>query len=208
MATQYVDKDDVKANIGLSGTSQDNNLDRAIDAACRLIDNYCGRVFYETTTTTVKYFTPYHEDYLLVDDIARTTDLVVQLDTTDDGTYDTTLTEGTDFYLLPVNPEINKITDGITYYEPYTQIRILTTRSSERFDVNIVKNVKITAYWGYSKIPDPIVEATLIQAIRLWKRKDSPFNVFGNEATGVVQLFNRMDPDAKELIKKYRKYKL
>ncbi len=206
--TQYVDKAAVKANIGLSGTSQDTNIDRAIDAACRLIDNYCGRNFYETSSAEVKFFTPSHTDYICVDDISRTTSLVVQLDTTDNGTHDTTLTLDTDFYLLPVNPNPNLIESSTTYYDPYTELRILTTRSSERFDPMIVKNIKITAYWGFSKVPEAIETAALIQAVRLWKRKDSPFNVFGSESTGTIQLFNKMDPDAKELIKAYRKYKL
>jgi len=40
MAGQYIDKDDLKGYIGLSGTAQDNNIDNAINAACRLIDQY------------------------------------------------------------------------------------------------------------------------------------------------------------------------
>ena len=43
--TQYVDKNDVKTWLGLSGTGQDDNIDIAINAACRAIDDFCGREF-------------------------------------------------------------------------------------------------------------------------------------------------------------------
>ena len=42
------------------------------------------------------------------------------------------------------------------YYEPFTKLKILNTRTSERFDPDIVNHVKITAKFGYSFIPEPI----------------------------------------------------
>ena len=54
---QYCDKDDVKNRIGLSGTSQDNNIDNAINGASRQIDAYCGRVFYKTESAIAKSLT-------------------------------------------------------------------------------------------------------------------------------------------------------
>jgi hypothetical protein len=208
VAGQYVDKADVKAYLGLSGTSQDNNIDRSIDGACRLIDAYCQRRFWVDSTVQVKYFTPESTTFISVPDISTTTGLIVELDTSDNGTYDTTLVRDTDYYLLPVNPKINYVADGNTYLEPYTELRILETRSSERFEPLIVKNIKITAKWGWSAIPQAITQATIIQAVRLWKRKDTPFNVFGNEQIGTQELFTKFDPDAKELLKGYRRLNL
>ena len=95
MADQYVDKDDVKNRIGLSGTGQDNNIDNAINAASRQIDAICDRRFYVDSAVNIKYYSPTNGFYLFTDDIATTTGLIVQLDTTDDGTYDTTLTLNT-----------------------------------------------------------------------------------------------------------------
>jgi len=205
--TQYVDKDDFKNYIGLSGTGQDDNIDNAINSASRLIDKICGRHFWQDDSVVVKYYTPINEFYLEVDDISTTTGLIVQLDTTDDGTYDKTLTLHTDFVLKPFNPQEFKITNT-TYYYPQPELHILTTRSSERFDPLIVKNAKITAKFGFSAIPEAIAQATLIQALRYFKRKDTPFNVFGNEQTGTIELFNKIDPDALMLIKGYIKHKL
>ena len=200
MAGQYIDKDDLKTYIGLSGTAQDTNIDNAINAACRLIDQYTGRRFFQDSTAQIKYFRPVNEFYLEIPDLSTTTGLVVELDTTDNGTYDTTLTLDTDFILIPVNPEINYIADGITYLKPYSELRILPTRSSERFDPLIQKNVKITGKWGWSAIPQAVTQAALIQSLRFFKRKDAPFNVLGNEQTGQIEIFTKFDPDAKQLI--------
>lgn len=205
--TQYVDKEDLKAYIGLSGTGQDTNIDNAIDGASRTIDKICGRRFWQDDAVDDKFYTPINDYYLEVDDISTATGLIVKLDTTDDGVHDTTLTIDTDFYLKPVNPQIHKISNT-TYYYPQTELHIFPTRSSERFDTTIIKSVKVTAKFGWSAVPEGIKQATLIQATRLWKRKDTPFNVFGNEQTGQKELFNKFDPDAMQLIKGYIKHKL
>jgi len=202
---QYVDKADLKTYIGISGSGQDTNIDNAIDGASRQIDRICGRNFWQDDSVTDKHYTPISNLFLDTADISTATGLVVKLDTTDDGTHDTTLTINTDFILTPVNPRETKITGGTTYYEPYTQIKILDTRSSERFDPDIINNVKVTAKFGFSIVPEDIKQATLIQALRLFKRKDTPFNVFGNEQTGTIELFNRFDPDAMALLKRWRK---
>lgn len=202
---QYCDKDDLKAYVGLTGTGQNDNIDNAINAASREIDQLCNRVFYETEAVEHKYFNAVDPLSIVVPDISKTTSLVVKLDTTDDGTHETTLSIDTDFYLNPINPPQIATVSGTIYYEPYNELRILSTRSSERFDPTIPKNIKITAYWGFSRVPDAIKQACLLQATRLWKRKDSPFSTYGNPTTGTGELFNRFDPDALKLIKGYVK---
>jgi hypothetical protein len=202
---QYCDKDDLKAYIGLTGTSQDNNIDNAINAASREIDRICNRHFYKTDSVDAKYFTPNNFTEQIVPDIATTTSLVVKLDTTDNGTHDTTLVLDTDFYLKPMNPKEIAETGGSQKYEPYDEIVILSRRSGERFQPSIVKNIKVEAYWGFDIVPPAIKQACLLQATRLWKRKDSPFTVYGSDQTGQVELFQKFDPDAMKLIKGYKK---
>jgi hypothetical protein len=204
MADTYCDNSDVKSFIGLSGSSQDSNIDLAIKGACRLIDNYCGRHFYKPTSAFAKHFTPDNPYILDVPDIANTTSLVVKIDDNDDGTYEKTLTLNTDFYLNPIN-----VQDMIGDQEaPFNQIRIFDRRSSERFDPDIKKHVEITALWGFESVPDAVKMATILQTSRLWKRKDAPFSTYGNSDVGEVELMSRMDPDAKQLIKGYIKHRL
>ena len=206
--TQYVDKDDLKAYIGLTGTAQDNNIDTAIDSASRLIDSVCGRKFSQDDSVVVKTFTPKSSIYLDTPDISTTTGLIVKLDDNDDGTFETTLTLNTDYIVEPTNPRVITITGGTTYYEPYNKITILDTRSSERFDPTIKNNIQITAKWGYSAVPEDIKTATLIQALRYFKRKDTPFNTYGDINTGVSELFSRLDPDVQTILKGHKKVTL
>lgn len=206
--TQYVDKDDLKAYIGLTGTAQDDNIDTAIDSASRLIDSICGRKFSQDESVVVKTFTPKSSIYLDTPDISTTTGLIVKVDDNDDGTFETTLTLNTDYIVEPTNPRVIKITGGTTYYEPYNKITILDTRSSERFDPSIKNNVQVTAKFGYSAIPEDIKTATLIQALRYFKRKDTPFNTYGDINTGVSELFSRLDPDVQTILKGHKKITL
>lgn len=58
--------------------------------------------------------------------------------------------------------------------------------------------VSIAAY------PAPVVEACMIEAARLWKRKDSAFSyVYGDNSLGVVQAGRGLDKDAAELLQPY-----
>tara|TARA_R100001460_G_scaffold24786_1_gene49766 strand:+ start:7509 stop:8141 length:633 start_codon:yes stop_codon:yes gene_type:complete len=204
----YVALSELKSYIGLSGSGQDTNLENAIEGASRLIDKVCGRKFWIDGSVISKLYTPIHDVYVIVDDIATATGLVVKTDDNDDGTHETTLTINTDFILLPSNPEYIGTSDSTDYYAPQNEIRILTSRSNKRFDTKIMQNIKVEAKFGFAIVPDAIKQATLIQALRFFKRKDTPFNVFGNEQTGQQELFNKIDPDAMQLIKGFVKHKL
>lgn len=57
----------------------------------------------------------------------------------------------------------------------------------------------------YTFHPD-IVEATLIQAGRLWKRRESAYStVIANPQLGTVEVFKGMDPDALEYLAPFRR---
>lgn len=207
MATAgYISAADLKSYIGLTGSGQDTNISNSITAASRQIDRICNRRFWQDSSAQVKTFTPVSNIYLEVPDISTTTGLIVKLDTTDDGSYDKTLTINTDFIVMPTNPTL--LGTGSGEHEPYNEIRILNTRSSERFDPSIINNVQVTAKYGFAVVPEAVEQATRIQALRLFKRKDTPFNVFGNDETGTIELFNKFDPDALALLKDYRRQNL
>jgi hypothetical protein len=207
MATAgYISAADLKSYIGLTGSGQDTNISNSITAASRQIDRICNRRFWQDSSVQVKTFTPISNIYLEVPDISTTTGLIVKLDTTDDGSYDKTLTINTDFIVMPTNPTL--LGTGSGEHEPYNEIRILNTRSSERFDPSIINNVQVTAKYGFAVVPEAVEQATRIQALRLFKRKDTPFNVFGNDETGTIELFNKFDPDALALLKDYRRQNL
>ncbi len=53
--------------------------------------------------------------------------------------------------------------------------------------------------------PAPVMEATIIQAARMWKRKDSSFaNAIGLEG-GIMEVFRGVDQDVRQAIQPYKK---
>jgi hypothetical protein len=53
--------------------------------------------------------------------------------------------------------------------------------------------------------PEPVVEATIIQVGRMWKRKDSSYaNAIGLEG-GLLEIFRGIDQDVKQAVRPYRK---
>ena len=56
------------------------------------------------------------------------------------------------------------------------------------------------------RYPASIAQACLIQASRIWKRKDSGFSTrVGLRQTGVVDTFRELDPDVQQFLSAYRK---
>ena len=54
--------------------------------------------------------------------------------------------------------------------------------------------------------PQAIKQATVIQTIRTWKRRESGFvNAIVNTDMGSIQVFKGLDPDVAEVVKKYKR---
>jgi hypothetical protein len=197
MATHgYITLSELRGEIGItvaSDTTDDARLEAAIEAASRAIDNETGRHFYLDATASARYYTAEDGDYLRVDDIGTATGLIVQTDDDDDRDYDYTWAS-TDYDTEPEN--------AIADSRPITALRI-TPLGQYVFPRNR-RGCKITAKWGWPAIPDVIRTATMIEAFRLYKRRDAPFGVMGSVETGQMTI-PALDPDVKRLIAPYRK---
>lgn len=164
---------------------RDPALLQALLGASRGIDAYCGRRFYRDVEPVARTLNPRRRvvraddgDLLLLDDIATTDDLVVETGSATAGwaalaTYET-------------YPDT-------ALYDGWPVTGLLATRGTWS------PRVRITATWGWPAIPDIVVQATLMQAARLYKRKDSPDGVSGSAEWGVVRVPN-MDPDVRALL--------
>lgn len=177
----------LKAALGITDTTRDVLLGQALSSSARQIDKHCGRRFYADTTSVRIYRTrdrvvrDADGDLLLVDDIATDTGLIVQVG---DGTAWTTVT---DYETEP---------DGaLSRNEPITGLRRISGRWSAR-------RARVTAVPGWPAVPDQIVQAHLMQATRLFRRKDSPEGLAGSPDFGVVRL-GRIDPDVQALLAPY-----
>lgn len=185
----YATLPDLKRRLSIEDTSEDAVLEQVIEAASRAIDAYTDRQFYATSAT--RYFTAESSELLFVDDLLTVTTLkTLSANSSGTRTYGYTWAT-TDYDLEPYNST------------PKTMIQV-NPSGAYTFPTDR-KGVEIVGSWGYSSTtPDDINEACLIQAARLFKRKDSPFGVIGTPETGVARI-PTVDQDVRQLIQRYRR---
>ncbi|MEU4150835.1 phage gp6-like head-tail connector protein [Streptomyces sp. NPDC026659] len=192
MANEYTTAATLKLALNTSDTTRDALLTAAIAAASRGIDKNCGRRFWLDSSATARTFNPEFRtvsydtgQLLIVDDIGSTTGLVVA--TGDVGGAYTTIT---DYETWPEN--------AVALGLPITGL----LRHSGTWGTTGTARVQVTAKWGWPAVPDEITQATILQALRLYKRKDSPEGVLGSAEWGAVRV-GRVDPDVYELCKRF-----
>lgn len=193
----------------ISDTEDDAEIALYITAASRAVDRCCSerpngmgarRQFGQVAAPEVRYYTPRWDQDLLkwvieVDDFATTVGMVVQISTGNDNVYSSTIDNA---YVIP--RPMNAIVEGMVY----TQIAIA---SDSPVQPNYFKDsAKITIRWGWTAFPDTVELATMIQAHRFSKRRQSPGVASGSTQKGTKQDFDPgVDPDIALMLKKYVK---
>lgn len=191
---EYATLADLKSQLGIEAddTTRDDLLTKALKSASRGIDRTTGRRFWLDASATVRTYRLEDRvvcerdgDVLLVDDIGDVTGMVVESGTTGGGTF-TALTG------YETTPD-NGLADGYAITGLLKPHGVWGTSSTR---------IRITAKFGWPAVPDDIAQACLIQASRLYKRKDSPEGIIGSAEWGVRNL-SRRDPDVWALIEPY-----
>ena len=200
MSHAYRSVAEPKVWMGLSGSGQDTNLGYALNAATAAIDAYAGRQFDIDGAVVTRLYDCEYMDYAEVDDIATSTGLIVKT-LNADGSVNETLTLNTDYYLAPYNA------DKVEPVMPFTKIIMAIEKSGKVLPTEHRQGLSVTAKFGFSAVPDAIVQATLIQASRYFQRKNSPMGFSGNPETGqpTVVFLSELDPDVKNLVKPFKK---
>jgi len=186
---------DLKAALRVQDSIDDSLLELAIESASREIDGYCERVFYSTSATRV--YAPTNIYTVTTDDIIS----VTTLKSSSDGvTYDITW-QTSDYQLEP----LNGVAGGLV--TPFTRIRATGNYLMPTFSVGTFYEgealIQVTGVFGWSAIPAAIRQATVILAMRLFKRLDSPMGVISNDL-GSMRV-GRVDPDVEALVAPFRK---
>lgn len=170
-------------------TSRDSDLAGNLSAASRSIDKSCGRRFYLDPAPVARILNPkgrvfLDEDgwHLLTADIGAVDDLAVGIGRAPAWSDVTAQVEA-------------EPTDALDQLRPVTSL----LRVGGSWPAGGGTRVQVTARWGWPAVPDEIHEATLLLALRLSRRKDSPEGVLGSSEWGVVRL-SRTDPDVGGLI--------
>ena len=200
----YATRNQIKAalRIGTADTQDDDLIDNCAGAASRLIDGYANRQFWQYGSATTRVFTAGNEFVCEIDDIASTA-ITLKTQTNADGVFDVTFTT-TDYQLEPVNG----ILDGLTV--PFTRIRAVGDFLFPTLNANYGEEalVQLVAIYGWPSVPEPITQAVIIQASRIFKRYDSPLGVAGFGDLGAIRVTRALDPDVAQLVEPYRRMRM
>lgn len=180
-------------NRGASDQTADAQLARVLTAASRSVELWCDQRpidgFRLADTATAKLFwfdrwtdwDCYRSAYRLpVREFGSLGGLVVE--TSDDGT---TWTATTGYETFPEN--------ALDESKPVTHLLF----------AEFGTRVRVTAKWGWPAVPPSVTEATVRQASRLYRRKDSPEGAAGSSEWGIVRVPN-LDPDVRQLLSHLR----
>ena len=200
----YSTRNQVKAalRIGTADTLDDDLIDNCVGAASRLIDGYCNRRFWQSGTAEARVFQAEDSFYCSIDDIAGTA-ITLKTSSFADGNFDVTWT-ASDYQLEPLNGNL----DGLTW--SYDKIRAVGDYLFPTVNANYGEQalVQVTAIFGWPAIPEPVTQATIIQASRIFKRYDSPLGVAGFGDLGAIRVSRYLDPDMAQLVEPYRRMRI
>ena len=194
----YATLADVKAALRITDTVDDSLLEISIEAASREIDGWCERVF--TSSTAVRVYRPTDVFTVETDDIQSITTL--KTDTDGDGVFETTWDNSTDYQLEP----LNGISGGIK--SPFYVIKAVGSYIFPIYEPRNVNSndasVQVTGVFGFATIPTAVKQATILLAMRQFKRYDSPTGVMGFGDLGVMRV-GRVDPDVEKLLMPFKR---
>ena len=190
----YATLNQIKAALRIVDAIDDTLLEMAIESASRLIDGHTGRTFYSGGTAT-RVFAADNDFVCQIDDL-QNDDIVLETAENADGIFDTTWST-TDYQLEP----LNKTLDGQGWV--FTRIRAVGDYLWPVYGQEAL--VRVTGAWGWPEVPNPITQATIIQASRIFKRLDSPLGVAGFGDLGVMRVSRDIDPDVAQLVSTYKR---
>jgi len=194
-APDYATKLELAAYARIADAADDTQLDLALSAASRAVDSFTRRQFGQTAGTEARTYTAVWDAYrcrwvIPVDDFMDATGLTVTVPT---GTVD-----------LFAKQPANAVTKGM----PWT--RLVVDKAAAYSPTGAEDEVTVTAKWGWIQPwPATIKQATLLQASRVFARRESPYGVAGSPQMGSeLRLLEKMDADVAVMLTPYVRKRL
>ncbi len=184
LGDSYATLAEIRSRVGITdatNTTEDTKLTEALAAASKGIETMAGRQFNLASSATARLFYPTGYCETKVYDIASVTNLAIKTDTAGDGTYATTWTS-TDYQLEP----LDGVVDGQAGW-PWWTIRAVGNQRFPCVSSTSRAPLQVTAIWGWTAVPAPVKEATLILAEELYSLKNTPFGVGGYGQFGIIR---------------------
>jgi len=188
-APEYVTSTELKSYLRISDTVDDDQVALAIAAASRAVDRHTNRQFGLVATPEERVYTAAWDSHrsrwvVVIDDLMTVTGLTI---TTDAGTVDA-------YALQPGNAEFET--------RPWT--RLVVDPASATKPTTTEDGVTVTARYGWTTVPVAVKQATLLQASRLFTRRNAPFGVAGSSELGSeLRLLAKVDPDVAVVLGPY-----
>jgi uncharacterized phiE125 gp8 family phage protein len=197
-APDYVTTAELRSYLRISDSADDTQLAYAITAASRAIDQDTGRQFGVVGSAEERFYTARWNKWRCrwlvdIDDLMSTTNFDAQVQDTDG----VDVGQINDYFLEPRN--------AAAAGRPWT---LLTVKPDSSFKpTGRTDEVAITALWGWTAVPTAVKQATLLQASRLFARRDSPYGIAGSPDTGSeLRLLARLDVDVAVALRPYRRW--
>lgn len=188
-----------KIRLGIEDQEDDTRAESALLVASRDVNKYCRRQFNTDDAVTTRRFWIDNPEYAIIDDFHTSTGLVVELgDIKND--FSTTWTIDVDFWISPLNGTRNE--------EPEVAYWRIETMSGQRIPCPSGRqpNLRVAANWGWSAVPNDVVEATYLRGMQIFRRNDSPEGVIAGFEGNPVRVSRFKDPDIESMLKDYRKH--
>ena len=197
LTSPYASVADLKARLQITGDSHDATLLEVLRAASQSISNETGRVFELAGSTAARTFK------------ARTGGWTCRVDDLTVENVDGTEYAPTVEWSTSGNTGTFSAQSGDVILRDVQASGVVDTLEADTVPFPTGRGcwVKVTPSascqgWGWASVPDPIVDATLLLAARLHKRRATPEGVVGFEGAGVGRIA-RIDADVAELVRPY-----
>lgn len=164
-----------------SNTTQDTKFTEALSAASRGIEQMCQRQFNDAGSASARLFYPDSSYCTKVHDFSTTSGLIIATDAGNDGAFELTW-DAADYQLEPLNGIVDQQSGW-----PYWTIRAVAAKSFPCPYPNTRAPLQVTARWGWTAVPAPVKEATLILAEEIYSLKNTPFGVGGYGQFGIIR---------------------
>jgi hypothetical protein len=218
ISQDYVTLEELKSAQELTGTSYaDYELQTAITAASRLIDDWTHRRFYpDPDNEQVRYYTARRWTDVEIDDLVDLVEFAT--DPTGMGSYTDIWSFPADILLDPANAAA----DGKPWERVFVRRNIPSLGYGPsyglgffgsgyawwgmgrfRWPFQVPQAIRVTGQFGWSSVPAKVKEACIILAPRLCRRaREAPFGIVGvNSEAGGMRL-SQTDPDVCALLKR------
>jgi hypothetical protein len=175
----YLTLDQIQSAVGDTTLGHVPEWERAITAASRQIDLWCGRFFYQDSAPSARVYNPYDRTCTCTGDFDSTVGVAVATDEDGDGVFETVWSA--DQWQAQSDSVPNMPFVRFNGW-PWTQVTT-TTRTREFPVSGRTPSIQVTATWGWGAVPEAVAQACEALATLYYQSKDT-------SAGGMIEIDN------------------